>query len=100
MKRICNLHVCIQPLPIACTGWTIGHQWRHPHAVPTIELTDIELTEAARGVRCLAAQARADAERQGKSSTREIFERGVRFHEEMAKKFEQARTSRESGQSL
>jgi hypothetical protein len=64
--------------------------------MPTIELTDIELTEAARGARCLAAQARADAERHGKSSTRETFERSVRFHEGMAKKFEQARKSRDS----
>lgn len=56
--------------------------------MPTIELTDIELTEAARGQRCLAALARADAERQGQSSTRAIFERSVAFHEALATKFE------------
>jgi hypothetical protein len=62
-------------------------------AVPTIELDEIELTEAARGARCLAAQAQADAERQGSSSSREIFERSVRYHEAMARKSEQTRSS-------
>lgn len=47
------------------------------YPMPTVELDDIELVEAARGA----------------SSTREIFERAVRFHEGMAQKFEQARKS-------
>jgi hypothetical protein len=62
-------------------------------SMPTVELTDIELVEAARGALCLAAQARADAERQGQSSTRAIFDRAVVFHEAMAAKFKQARKS-------
>ena len=59
--------------------------------MPTLDLTDSELTEAARGQRCLAAQTRADAERQGQSSTRAIFERTIEFHERLAVKFETRR---------
>jgi hypothetical protein len=43
----------------------------------TIELTDIELQEAARGCRVLQNQAKADAEAQGQSTTRAIFEDAV-----------------------
>ena len=59
--------------------------------MPTIELDDMELQEAARGARCLAARARADAERQANPSQRAIFEHGAKFHEAMAAKFEGSR---------
>jgi hypothetical protein len=59
--------------------------------MPTIELTDMELAEAARGQRYLIDEAKADAERQGTSSTRQIFENSVRWHEALAAKLEAAR---------
>src|SRR5688500_17748325 len=76
---------------VSGAGWTRSDDALQTAHMPLIDLTDIELTEAARGARCLAAHARADAERQGRSSTRAIFQRSVEFHEAMARKFEQAR---------
>ena len=58
--------------------------------MPTLDLNDMELVEAARGQRCLRDQAQADADRQGQSSTRAIFERSVKYHEALAARFEQA----------
>jgi hypothetical protein len=69
---------------------------RHPHRVTTIDLDDMELTEAARGQRRLADQAREDANRQAGSSSRAIFERSIKYHEALATKFEQARKSGDS----
>jgi hypothetical protein len=59
-------------------------------AMPKVELNDMEMVEAARGQRALRAQVLADAQRQGSSSTRTIFERSVKFHEALVEKFEQA----------
>lgn len=59
--------------------------------MPKVELDEMELIEAARGQRALRSQALADAERQGGSSTRSIFEHSAEFHEALAQKFEQAR---------
>jgi hypothetical protein len=61
--------------------------------MPTIKLTDMELRETARGQRYLANQARADAERQGGSSSRQIFKRSVLWHEALAVKLEAARAA-------
>jgi hypothetical protein len=61
--------------------------------VATIELTETELMEAARGQRALRQQALADAERQGSSSTRTIFEQSAKFHDALASKFERARAN-------
>lgn len=57
----------------------------------TLELDDMELIEAARGQRWLRDLAQADADRQGGPSTRAIFERSVKYHEELAEKFDRAR---------
>jgi hypothetical protein len=59
----------------------------------TLDLDEMELTEAARGARCLAAQAGEDANRQTNPGQRELFERTMKFHQAMAEKFEQARKS-------
>jgi hypothetical protein len=65
--------------------------------MPKIELDDMELMEAARGQRALRRQALADAERQGQSSTRAIFESSVKYHEALEAKVEQARKLCERG---
>jgi hypothetical protein len=51
-----------------------------------LRLTSQELTYLASGARLLAQQARADAERQGSVSVREIFERAERVYVELADK--------------
>lgn len=58
--------------------------------MPTIELNDMELIEAARGARCLKEMALADVRKQTNPGTREQFERSAEFDDAMARKFEQA----------
>lgn len=65
-------------------------------AMPSIDLTDLELVEAARGQRALREQALAEAERQGQSSTRAIFEISVQFHGVLEAKLKQARKAPQS----
>ena len=59
--------------------------------MPSIDLTDSELQQAAQAARIARSQAEQDAERQGKSSTRAIFEASARRYTDLAAKFEQAR---------
>jgi hypothetical protein len=56
--------------------------------MPTIELTELELMECARGARALKAQALKDAERMGTTSSRKLFEQAAERHQAMANLFE------------
>lgn len=61
--------------------------------MPSIDLTDLELVEAARGQRMLRDQALSDAGKQESPGVRKIFERSAKTHQALADKFEQARAS-------
>jgi hypothetical protein len=60
----------------------------------TINLSDSELADAARGLRSLVKQAEEDAKRQENPSMRELFERNARSHQALMEKFEAARNLR------
>lgn len=56
-----------------------------------IDLDDMELAGAAMGARVLALKAKDDRERQQNPSIRDIFDRSIKFHDDLAAKLEQAR---------
>lgn len=67
---------------------------RHLSAMSTLELEDVELQDAAQAARVAAAQAEKDAEKQGRSTMRVMFDRQARRFWELANKFERARAER------
>jgi single-stranded DNA-specific DHH superfamily exonuclease len=59
--------------------------------MPTIELTDLELADAARGVRGLVRQSLDDAQRQPNPGIKALFERSAEAQEALVNKLEAAR---------
>jgi hypothetical protein len=59
--------------------------------MPTIELTDLELADAARGVRGLVRALLEDAERQQNPGIKAIFQRNAEAQEALVNKLETAR---------
>ena len=58
----------------------------------TIQLEDDELRDAAQAARVAAVQAEKDAEKQSNNSVRAMFDYTARRFQELAIKFERART--------
>jgi hypothetical protein len=65
-------------------------------AMPSIELTDAELQQAAQGARIGAVQAEQDAAKQSSPTVRANFEATARRFRDVAAKLEQARKSGDS----
>jgi uncharacterized protein YhaN len=59
--------------------------------MPSIDLTDAELQNAAQAARVAAAQAEHDAARQASSSMRPHFDASAKRYRALSEKFEQAR---------
>jgi hypothetical protein len=56
--------------------------------MPLVRLQTADLADVIRALRVLALQARKDAERQGRTSTRHIFEESAERHEKLAAEME------------
>lgn len=65
-------------------------------SMPTLDLSDNELQNAAQAARVARQQATDDASKQSNPSVRSIFETTARRFAELAAKFEQARKSDDS----
>jgi hypothetical protein len=61
--------------------------------MPTLELDEMELVEAARGARCLCNQAEAELARRDNPALRRLYERNIQFCKALAEKLERARKS-------
>jgi hypothetical protein len=73
-------------------GWVdVPISARHILPMPTIELTDTELADAARGMRLLAKQAQEDVDNCTSTATKHILAEAVRKKVELAQRFERAR---------
>jgi hypothetical protein len=80
----------IQALSLGTTGWTRIKACVTIAALPRIDLTSTELMDVARALKLLARQAQADAEKQGGSSSRLLFEECAKGHLKLAADFESA----------
>jgi hypothetical protein len=60
--------------------------------MPKIELTEVELQQAAQGARIGAVQAEKDAAQQSSPSVRAKFEASAQRYRELAAKFDRARS--------
>jgi hypothetical protein len=85
---------CIQSLALAGTEWTRAPGGATTRAVPSFDLTDLELETAARACRALAYQEGEAAKRLENPTVRAPIEGTARRAAALAEKFERARKGR------
>jgi hypothetical protein len=67
---------------------------RHLRAMPTLDLEDEELRDAAKAAWLASVEAEKEAECQSNAKIRAMFDNAARRYRELAEKFERARVRR------
>jgi hypothetical protein len=79
----------------ASAGWTPACILWHAFAMPSLNLCDDELQDAAQAARVACVQAEKDAEKQSSPKVKGMFENAARRFRELADRFEKARRTRD-----